>query len=153
MREKIECRETASGATLNAVNRILRRFNQRIWDTLKNPDRTDRKLRVVLRDRKRIVGGLIATTRGKWLKISVMAVEESKRGRGLGKQLVRKAEKAAGRRGCLFSYVDTMSYQAPGFYRNLGYRQAGRLRNWDSHGHDKFFFVKRLAPASSKETS
>lgn len=144
MTKKIERLETASGPALKAVNRILRTFNRKIWDALKNPDRTDRDLRLVLRDSDRVVGGLIATTRGKWLRISIMAVEESHRGRGLGAQLVRRAEAAARRRGCVFSYVDTMSYQAPGFYRKLGYRQAGRLPNWDSHGHDKFFFVKRL---------
>jgi predicted N-acetyltransferase YhbS len=144
MTKQVECRETASGPALNAVNRILRTFNQGIWDALKNSDRTGRDLRLVLRDSNKVIGGLIATTRGKWLRISIMAVEESHRRRGLGARLIERAERAVRRRGCVYSYVDTMSYQAPGFYRKLGYRQVGRLADWDSHGHHKVFFVKRL---------
>ena len=30
-------------------------------------------------------------------------------------------------------------------FNALGYAAAGRLEDWDSHGHDKLFFVKRLA--------
>src|SRR5689334_9831501 len=117
----IECLETKSGPPTNAINRILRTFNRKVWYTLKNPYRPHRDQQLVLQDSKRVGGGLIATTRGKWLRISIMAVEESHRGRGLGAQLVRRAETAARRRGCVFSYVDTMSYQAPGFYRKQGY--------------------------------
>lgn len=38
-----------------------------------------------------------------------------------------------------------MDYQAPDFYQRAGYRVAGQLPDWDSHGHTKLFFVKLLA--------
>jgi hypothetical protein len=41
-----------------------------------------------------------------------------------------------------------MDYQAPDFYQCLGYTIAGRLDDWDSHGHAKLFLVKRLIAVS-----
>ena len=37
-----------------------------------------------------------------------------------------------------------METQAPEFYEKAGYRVAGLLEDWDSHGNSKFFFVKDL---------
>jgi ribosomal protein S18 acetylase RimI-like enzyme len=80
-------------------------------------------------------------------------VAESARRDGIGRHLMELAEREAANRGCQYAYLDTMDYQAPEFYLKLGYQIAGRLDNWDSHGHTKFFFVKRLnATASTKDT-
>src|SRR5882672_5383935 len=140
----IEIARKPSGAAVRAVNKFLREFNLRARAELGIPDPSERELLLVARDSREILGGLIATTRNKWLKISIMAVAPSHRGQGLGSLLVRKAETLARRRGCRYAYVDTMSYQAPAFYRKLGYRRTGTLKDWDSAGHDKLFFVKRL---------
>jgi ribosomal protein S18 acetylase RimI-like enzyme len=67
------------------------------------------------------------------------------RGRGIGSELLRVAEHEAVRRGCLYAYVDTMDYQSPDFYRGAGYTLVGQLDDWDSHGHAKLLFTKRLA--------
>jgi GNAT superfamily N-acetyltransferase len=91
-----------------------------------------------------IVGGLIAETQFLWLKISVMAVAEHARRRGVGRRLVELAEQEAKARHCKYSYVDTFDYQAPDFYLKLGYQLVGKLENWDSHGHTKCFFTKQL---------
>jgi len=93
------------------------------------------------------VGGLMAETQFKWLKVLLMAVAEGHRGRGVGRGLLAIAEREASARGCEYAFLDTMEYQAPGFYQKLGYVVAGRLEDWDSHGHAKFFFTKRLSPA------
>ena len=95
-------------------------------------------------DGGRLVGGLLGSTLHSWLRIDLMAVTPAQRGKGVGSKLVAYAEALGTASGCKFSYVDTMSYQAPGFYRNIGYQEVGRLPNWDSHGHDKSFFMKTL---------
>jgi ribosomal protein S18 acetylase RimI-like enzyme len=75
----------------------------------------------------------------------VVSVAADSRRRGLGVRLVALAESEAIRRGCKYSFADTMDYQAPEFYRKLKYNAAGRIEDWDSHGHAKFFFVKKLS--------
>ena len=92
----------------------------------------------------RHVGGLIAETQFAWLRISIMAVDPEFRLRGLGAALLAEAERLAADRGCKYCYVDTMEYQAPGFYRKRGYAVVGEIPDWDSRGHAKFHLMKRL---------
>ena len=91
-----------------------------------------------------MLGGLFATTRFCWLKIDIMATRFDHRKQGVGRALLDRAEGVARQRGCKYVYVDTMDYQAPDFYGRLGYRVAGALSDWDSHGHTKFVLVKDL---------
>ena len=93
----------------------------------------------------RVIGALTAETQFKWLRISLMSVLPDLRRQGIGAKIVQLAEQEAIRRGCTYAYVDTLDYQAPDFYKRLGYNQVGKLDDWDSHGHAKLFFVKRLA--------
>jgi GNAT superfamily N-acetyltransferase len=91
-----------------------------------------------------VLGGLFGSTRFSWLKITIMATRQDRRGEGIGRALLAQAEATAKERGCKYAYVDTMEYQAPVFYSQAGYRLAGTLDDWDSHGHKKFFLIKNL---------
>ena len=92
-----------------------------------------------------VIAGLFASTRFSWLKITLIATKQGQRSKGVGAALLTQAESTARERGCKYAYVDTMEYQAPAFYIRSGYRLAGTLEDWDSHGHKKLFFVKDLA--------
>jgi GNAT superfamily N-acetyltransferase len=70
-------------------------------------------------------------------------VSEDLCGRGIGRELMAGA-KARGRdRGCHSAWLDTFSFQAPGFYQ-LGYEEFGRLDY--PPDHSRHFPRKRLAP-------
>ena len=92
----------------------------------------------------RVVGGLFAETQFAWLRISIMAVSPECRSRGIGAALLAEAERQAMARGCRYAYVDTMEYQAPRFYLARGFVIVGRIPDWDSRGHAKLYFSKRL---------
>ena len=98
-----------------------------------------------------VIGGLRGAFLHSWLKVDVMAVSPDYRRQGIGRKLVEEAEAIAAQHGCQYSYVDTMSFQAPDFYFALGYEESGRLRNWDSHGHDKIFLTKTLTNSNQSE--
>jgi ribosomal protein S18 acetylase RimI-like enzyme len=87
-----------------------------------------------------------AETQLLWLKVEILSVASQFRRQGVGSRLMAIAEAEAVRRGCKYAYVDTMEYQAPSFYQALGYQIAGRLDDWDSHGHAKYFLKKTLRP-------
>jgi GNAT superfamily N-acetyltransferase len=91
----------------------------------------------------KIVGGVIGATYWDWLYINLMWVREDLRGRGFGRQLLEKAETEARQRGAKRAYLDTFSFQAPAFYKKLGYEEFGRLEDFPA-GHTRYFLVKTL---------
>jgi len=102
-----------------------------------------RPLTISLRDRGKIVGGLVGETFFGWLFVSLLWIAEQHRGKGLGKSLVEAAEAEARQRGVRGVYLDTFSFQAPGFYEKLGYREFGRLNGFPA-GHDRVWMTKAL---------
>ena len=91
----------------------------------------------------KIVGGVIGATYWDWLYVNLMWVREDLRGRGFGRQLLEKAETEARQRGAKRAYLDTFSFQAPAFYKKLGYEEFGRLEDFPA-GHTRYFLVKTL---------
>jgi len=132
-----------------SINRELRVYNREknpaFFAIRDLPAGDSRPLNVVAFDAdKNPLGGLIAETQLAWLKISIVSVRSDSRRRGIGTQLMAFAEQEAIRRDCKYAFLDTMDFQGPDFYQNLGYRVSGRIDDWDSHGHAKFFMTKLL---------
>ena len=75
--------------------------------------------------------------------IALFWVDEKFRGRGFGSKIMQTAEKEACRRGVKNVYVDTFSFQAPRFYKKLGYREFGRLKGFPA-GHMRIWLSKAL---------
>jgi GNAT superfamily N-acetyltransferase len=100
-------------------------------------------LTIVAREGRRIVGGLKGHTHWDWLFVALLWIDESQRGSGLGTRLLRLAEKEAKRRGCRRAWLDTFSFQAPAFYRKMGYREFARLPDYP-RGHTRHFFTRKL---------
>ena len=68
-------------------------------------------------------------------------MSDALRGKGIGRKLMADAEARALERGCHSAWVDTFSFQAPGFYPKLGYEVFGEL---DYPPHKRIFLQKRL---------
>ncbi len=90
-----------------------------------------------------LIGGLLGETFWRWLHINILWVHADHRHAGLGKQLMAHAEAEAIRRGCHHAYVDTLEFQAPDFYRLLGYIVWGELEDFPL-GHRRIFLRKDL---------
>jgi len=106
-----------------------------------------RRIAVIARDGSDItVGGLLARTWGKCCEVQVLWVREDQRHRGIGGKLMRLAEEEARRRGCTLAYLDTFSFQAPDFYRRLGYEEFQTISGFP-RGITKHYFRKSLAGA------
>jgi GNAT superfamily N-acetyltransferase len=74
-----------------------------------------------------VQAGLKARTFWTWLCVDWLWVAEACRLRGLGSRLLLRAETIARERGCVGAYLDTFSFQAPGFYMRHGYQEFGRI--------------------------
>jgi GNAT superfamily N-acetyltransferase len=74
-----------------------------------------------------MLGGLIGAHLQRWFFVKLLAVSPEARGKGLGAQLLARAEAMAREDGLVGIYLDTFEFQAPRFYLREGYREIGRL--------------------------
>jgi GNAT superfamily N-acetyltransferase len=90
-----------------------------------------------------VVGGVIGSTFWNWFHINLMWIREDLRGKGYGAKLLALAEDEAQKRGAKYTYLDTFSFQAPGFYTKYGYEIFGELSDFPE-GHQRYFMKKEL---------
>jgi N-acetylglutamate synthase-like GNAT family acetyltransferase len=57
--------------------------------------------------------------------------------------LLADAEAVARERGCTSIYLDTFSFQAPDFYKRLGFKEFGRLNDFPP-GRTRIWLWKSL---------
>ena len=90
-----------------------------------------------------IIGGILGGTYWGWMYVDILWVHENHRGCGIGSKLLAAAEKEAKTRGCHHVHLDTMSWQAPEFYKKHGYIIVGILPDIPS-GNQKYLLMKEL---------
>lgn len=90
-----------------------------------------------------ILGGVLCEVYFEWLYVDLLWVKEELRDRGYGRVLMETVEKEALKHGAKNAYLDTFSFQAPEFYKKLGYQVFGELPAFPP-GHNRFFMKKDL---------
>lgn len=100
---------------------------------------------ILLRDpvTQAVVGGLYGKISYRWMFIELLSVPDSLRTQGAGTRLMQAAEDLARQRSCTGIWLDTFSFQAPGFYRKLGFTEFGHIADYPP-GHQRHFFQKHL---------
>ena len=91
-----------------------------------------------------IVGGVYGDLRWDWLHIRMLWVHQGYRGQGVATRLIRMAEDEALARGITRSQVETISFQAIGFYLKCGYQVFAELRD-KPVGHTWYYLKRELA--------
>jgi GNAT superfamily N-acetyltransferase len=90
-----------------------------------------------------VQAGLYGHSYWRWLFVEHPWVADRYRSAGVGSLLLKRAEKAATQRDCVGVCLNTMTFQAPGFYERHGYREFGRLKDVPP-GHARLWIAKRL---------
>jgi GNAT superfamily N-acetyltransferase len=104
----------------------------------------DKEFSIFLKDHLGIiVGGLQAHFDIESIYIEIFWIDEKRRNQGHGKNLLEAAEKEALKNGCTFSIIDTLSFQAEGFYLKNGYQRIGEIKNY-CFEHSRIFLKKNL---------
>lgn len=80
-----------------------------------------------------VCGGLLAEVCWNWLEIHSLMVDEAIRKSGYGTKLLLEIEQIAYQKKCDFIKVDTLSFQALGFYEKHGYQVFGSIDNVGRH--------------------
>jgi GNAT superfamily N-acetyltransferase len=90
------------------------------------------------------LGGLWGRTSFRWLYIELLAVPRSLRGRGLGTDILRRAEGEARRRGCIGAWLDTLTRDSRRLYERCGFKVFGEIPDYPP-GNSRTFMMKRWA--------
>lgn len=103
-----------------------------------------RSLSCILRNNEgEVDAGIDGFSWGRYAMLEWLWVSASFRGRGYGTGLVRAFETESQKRGCRTIRVNTHTFQAPDFYRHLGYKEIGYAED-APFGYGEYFFAKRL---------
>ena len=113
------------------------------YNTEKMGKQKYKRLAVSLRERNKVVGGIVGELWTTVLFIQLFWIEQKLRGKDYGTKLIKAIEDEARRFGATHSYVDTMSFQAPGFYRACGYREFGSIEGYPGNV-TRHWFTKSL---------
>ena len=130
---------TPTEEEINFVNHALEEFNNKAV----GPDNHELLNIVEYDDAGNVIGGILGGTYWGWMHLDILWVNEKYRKTGIGSKLLKAAEEEAVSRGCHSVHVDTMSWQAPEFYKKHEYRIIGELDNIPN-GNKKYHLVKEL---------
>src|SRR4051812_10416658 len=75
------------------------------------------------------VGGAEGYFRWGWSYVRSLIVDPALRGKGGGGLLMRQAEELARARGMKGLHLQTLSFQAPDFYRKWGFEVVGKIED------------------------
>ena len=130
--------ERTIGTTKKAVLAGLGAYNDEQFGKQKV-----KSIAVSLKDGRKIVGGIVGEVWTTVLFIQLFWIEQKLRGKDYGTKLIKAIEDEARKYGATRSYLDTMSFQAPGFYRACGYEEFGSIEGYPG-GVTRHWFTKAL---------
>jgi len=90
-----------------------------------------------------VIGGAVGRTWGTCCELLQLWVHEGYRRQGIATRIMEDFERRAVERGCRTFYLETFSFQAPAFYRALGYVSESSIEGY-APGIARFAMVKRL---------
>lgn len=100
-------------------------------------------------ENNKICGGCSCCNLYGCLYVDQLWLQENLRGKGYGTQLMLAAEKLGKEIGCTFSTVNTIDWEALGFYKKLGYKV-----DFERHGFLKdsiFYFLRKEINSDSEK--
>ena len=89
------------------------------------------------------VGSLYAYLYWDWMEIEYVIIEKAYQRQSVGKFLMQKAEEYARTQGCNHIHLSTFSFQAPEFYKKLGYEVFGEQKDFPP-GESHYWLRKDL---------
>lgn len=117
VKKEIACSSTAESAY---IHEKLRAFNARYMH-----DSEDFNFHI--EEDGEIIGGIVASSLSDALEVEFLYVDVRHRGKGLGHRLLTHVEALARQKGLRRVLLNTYSFQAPEFYKKLGYAEVLKI--------------------------
>ena len=125
------------GASRGDIDGIMDRIDA--WNIQVTGVTDFHQVAIFLRDESGAIrGGVTGGVWGGWLHVIGLWVDDELRGRGLGNQLIHAAEDEARAAGAHGAFLETQWFQAPAFYRKLGYETIAEIEDYPPGGSQLF---------------
>ena len=130
--------DSPSAETRNNLVQKIDDFHHRTF-----PSEFDRFALLLQDDAACLKGGVSGLIYCEWLRVDGLWVDDVLRHRGIGTELMIRAENHAIAKGCHSAWLTT--FQARGFYEAVGYELFGTLDSFPA-GQTMYFLRKQLIP-------
>ncbi|QPK94001.1 GNAT family N-acetyltransferase [Actinomyces sp. zg-332] len=123
------------------IHKQLRKYNRQYMSNFKNysfhikQDPTD--------ENSKIIAGIVASSTFDTLEVEFLFVDPDYRAKKYGKTLLQHVEQLAKQDNLKRILLNTYSFQAPDFYKKLGYTELFKISPCFSD-FDQHFFVKNI---------
>lgn len=98
-----------------------------------------------------VMGGLEGRFLFESFYLDLLAVDPCARHQKAGSRLMEQLEAECLRRKIYTIFLNTQDYQAPGFYRKLGYEICGKMEDTPFRGTSRIFLKKVLKPEEGRK--
>lgn len=123
-----------------AVGEFLRTYNQAAMEGFNKSHCVEI---VAKNDEGEVIGGLYGFAKWGWLYVDWLAIHEDYRHKGIGRELMRQAEEKALELKVPKIRLNTFEFQAPDFYKKLGYEVAA-IEEGFPEGFKTYYLQKYL---------
>ncbi|NND99522.1 MAG: GNAT family N-acetyltransferase [Pirellulaceae bacterium] len=134
-----ECSDQAARRDLDEIDTGIEQHNLAVPEI-----RNVRPIAIIGRaDDGQLKGGAVGRSWGLCCELQQLWVTAEARSQGLGTELMSRFEREAKQRGCELIYLETFTFQAPGFYQHRGYRVALEIQGF-ANGITKYTLQKEI---------
>lgn len=135
-------------AEVSELRKRFVQFNQQVCPFTQQPAYIPHKYVIKDINTNTTIAGLLADQScWDYMEISLLYVDETHKGQGLEKRLMNHLERQALMRssaGKVHITLTVFDWQDPKFYKSLGYKDVGKVKNIPSKGHTFYFLYKKL---------
>lgn len=126
---------------ISFVRESLKSFNSQFTSSI--PFSKPLAVNLVLKENDSVIAGLLGYIYWGCFHIDILWIDDRYRKQGYGTHLLEKAEEIAKENKCSFIHLDTLSFQAQGFYIKNGYSVFGELDGYPD-GIKRYYMKKEI---------
>ena len=136
---KIVSDTKAKDEDIKVIETGLREFNKRHTGL-----ETIETRAVYIKEEDEIKGGISYICLKPFAYVKLLWISDELRGKGYGEKLLSAAEEDAKTQGSTKVMLDTFSFQAPEFYKKMGYKDVFEIDGYPVASAKRIWFIKEL---------
>ncbi|WP_082235126.1 GNAT family N-acetyltransferase [Halobacillus massiliensis] len=105
-------------------------YKERTYFQVKNKDAAQPINMFVTNEKQQWLGGISSELYWNWLEINHCWVYEEFKDQGIERELVKKVERMARKRGADYSMLTTFEQETMNFYKTNGYKVVGKIEDF-----------------------